>query len=596
MIRRSVLWIAVVCVAASAFGAGAGEPEPEINLLQETPNYAKVLADQWSGKDVPSNVELYPGGLEHYGLLRETAKSRSLTLEEAIAMALANNTNLKIQRLGPLAAREQVRSSQAIFDPTLYGDFSYDRAAQLSSSYLRPEGTGVPASLVGTLALLGPPVNSAHNINVDGGVRKTLLSGGQLSLSWRNNRLTTNSSFTRLSPQYTTNFILSLNQPLLRDFGWRFSTLLVRVARNAREQSIYQYEAQVASIILQVEQAYWNLVQAIENIRVQEKGLAASRELQRQNEGKYNVGTLPQTAVLEARADVARLDANLIQAHTAQELARDNLRALLNYREPGTNALVMIDPADEPKVVPYDVDLERSLSTALQSRPELIAAQLAIKGSGMMLKVAENQLLPRLNAVGTLGTNGLSGGRVVTQTTDATTGEVTTLVNPYNGPYEDSLNRSFDGRYYSYSAGVTLEIPIGNAQAKADYARSRIDLESSQRQLQQEQESVTLEVKSAVTSLLSDLKSIEATRIARQLAEENVRNQQARYDVGLATTKDLLDFQNQLTQAQAAEVQSLTGYNVDLARLRLAEGTLLESRNVVVDKGEDVPTPWWAHF
>jgi outer membrane protein len=185
---------------------------------------------------------------------------------------------------------------------------------------------------------------------------------------------------------------------------------------------------------------------------------------------------------------------------------------------------------------------------------------------------------------------------VVTQTTDATTGEVTTLVNPYNGPYEDALNRAFDGRYYSYSAGVTLEIPIGNAQAKADYARSRIDLESSQRQLQQEQESVTLEVKSAVTSLLSDLKSIEATRIARQLAEENVRNQQARYDVGLATTKDLLDFQNQLTQAQAAEVQSLTGYNVDLARLRLAEGTLLESRNVVIDKGEDVPTPWWAHF
>jgi outer membrane protein TolC len=114
--------------------------------------------------------------------------------------------------------------------------------------------------------------------------------------------------------------------------------------------------------------------------------------------------------------------------------------------------------------------------------------------------------------------------------------------------------------------------------------------------MQQQQESVTLEIKKAVTTLQSDLQSIDATRIARELSDENLRNQQARYDVGLATTKDILDFQDQLTQARFAEVNALTRYRTDLADLHRAEGTLLQRRNILVDRGAQEETPWWAYF
>ncbi|MBI1816328.1 MAG: TolC family protein [Deltaproteobacteria bacterium] len=545
-----------------------------IRLLDDIPNYATALASQWRSADVSPRIGQFITDTSHYGRLRELTAPESLALSDCIALALANNTSLEISRLGPLGARAQVRRSYAIFDPSLFADASKDRSVRESGNILQ-----------------GALNSETDNVNVDGGVRKTLTSGGQLTASWRNNRLVSNSSFLTLRPQYTTDFVLSLNQPLLRDFGLYFTTLQVRIARTTEQSAVKTYEASLANTIKSVEQAYWSLVQANENVSVQEQGLTLAKELQRQNEGKFNVGAAPRTAVLEAQAEVARREADLIKARTASSIARDSLRALLNAGRDGGASLAVVEPGDKPVVEPYSIDLDRSLASALERRPELAAAKLSLQGSGMQLKIAENQLLPRLNAVGLLGTNGLSGGAVPKTNT---AGQI--VINPYNGPYEDGLNRNFDGRYYEYSAGVTVEVPLSNIQARADYSQAHVGVEQARLSLQQLQESVTLEVKTAVTNLQSDLKSIEATRIARELAEENLRNQKARYDVGLATTKDLLDYLDRLTQAKFAETSALTTYNTDLAELRRVEGTLLEARHVELTAGEDEPTPFWAQF
>ena len=254
--------------------------------------------------------------------------------------------------------------------------------------------------------------------------------------------------------------------------------------------------------------------------------------------------------------------------------------------------LAMIEPADKPTVTAYPVDLERSLKTALEQRPELLAARLDVHTQGLQQKVAENQLLPRVDFAGSIGVNGLSGGRPT----------VNLLDSPFQAPaqlgggYSRSLDLLSDGRFYDYVAGAKVEIPLGNSQAKADYAAAKITLEQSRLSLQRLQETVTLEVKQAVSNLSSDLKSIDATRLARELAEENVRNQRARYDVGLATTKDLLDFQDRLTLASFAEVQALTTYNTDLAEMRRVDGTLLSSRNVLIERLPPEAVPWWENF
>jgi len=566
----------------------AAVPAPEVDLLNQAPNIGHAFVRQLSGA-VGADVTAAQQSTEHYGRLEDTESPQALSLAQCIDLALQNNTDLKIQRLGPVAAANQVRTTRAIFDPMLFASASRDRTNTVNPVRTNAEVFGPTSTII-----------FQQNLNTDIGLRKTLLSGGQLSLSWQNTRLKTDPSIAaELVPQYVTRLGLSLNQPLLRDFGWRYSLLFVKVAQNLQKESYFQYEAAIATVIATVERAYWSFVLAIEDVRVQEDGLALSKELLRQNESKFKVGTLPQTALLEAKSEVARREADLIRARNQRNNARDALRAIINYPKPEAGPLAMVEPSDKPVVTPYQIDLESSLRTGLEQRPELIAARLEIRGKGLQRKAAENQLLPRLNIVGSIGANGLSGspsGPAFEFPLGA--GETVEIApNPFaQGGYGRALELLHDGRFYSYSIGAVVEIPLSNAKAKADYTAANLGLEQSRLALQKLEEGVTLEIKQAVSNLETDLRSIDATRLARELAEENLRNQQARYDVGLVTTKDLLDFQDKLTQARAAEVQALTTYNSDLAEMRRVEGSLLSARNVVVERASPETPPWWARF
>jgi len=582
----TTLWLAVPVRAQEPAAAPAPQ---DVRLLDAVPNYAEILVHQWSA-GVPQDVIDAERSVDQYGRLLATKPVQATSLTDCIVLAVQNNTDLQISRLGPVSAATQVRSARAIFDPVLFGDVLRDRATT-------PVGSISPFSLGG-----GSTSSFTQHTNWDAGLRKTLLSGGQLSLSWTNSRLvTTKSVINLLVPQYTTTLGLSLNQPLLRDFGWQHALLMVEVAQNTEQQVYHQYEATIAAVVTQVEQAYWSLVLAIQSVEVQENGLALATELLRQNQGKFNVGAMPQTAVLEAKVNVASREALLIQARNARDIARDNLRAIINFRKPDAPGLLMIDPQDKPTVVPYDINIERSLRTALEQRPELIAARLNVHGKGLLRKSAENQLLPKLNFIGGIGLNGLSGSSAGTlDIPNPTPGAPPTALAASNpslvGGYGSALDLLPDGRYYSYSAGATIEIPLDNAQAKAGYAQANITLEQSRLGLQKLQESVTLEITTAVSNLGTDLKSIDATHIARELAEENLRNQKARYDVGLATTKDLLDYSDRLTAVRFAEVQALTRYNSDLAELRRVDGTLLSARNILIERVTPEKAPWWASF
>lgn len=565
----------------------ADSPGQRVQLFDQVPNYAEILVHQWSS-GVPGDVTSAEQSTEHYGRLLD-APPHPLSVAEAIELALQNNTQLKIQRLGPSAAAAQVRRAQGAFDAAVVGNVSRDRATT-------PAGTLSPF-------VTTAPVLFQQNLKFNAGLQKMLQTGGQLSLLWQNDRFLTNPSVVNeLLPQYTTSLTLSLNQPLLRNFGWRYSLLFVEVAQNTEQATYQQYEAAIATLISQVERTYWALVLAIEAIDVQEQGLVLANEVLRQNQGKFKVGALPQTAVLEAQSEVARREANLIRTRNLRDNARDNLRAVINYPAPNGGPLLMIEPQDKPTVVPFDIDLNRSLQRALEQRPELIAARLVVHNYGLQRKIAENQLLPQLNFVGGIGVNGLSGNAqapVTLPNLSPTPGAPTVIAaaNPsLVGDYGRALELLPDGRYYNYTAGAVIQIPIDNSTAKADYSAANIGFQQSRLSLQQLEESVTLEVKTAVSNLQTDLKSIDATRIARELAEENVRNQKARYDVGLATTKDLLDFQDRLTQAQALEVEALTRYNADLAEMHRVDGTLLAARNVVVERAPASGVPWWEKF
>ncbi|MCX8071963.1 MAG: TolC family protein [Candidatus Binatia bacterium] len=549
-----------------------------LEVLEQIPGVGEVLRDQWSA-ELPGDARAAETDLSHYGLLLE-AKMQPATLSQCIALALENNTGLRVQRLNPIAAAAEVRRARAAFDPRFFATLTRDRATQPATTFLFAGGS---------------PVLFNQNFTLNAGIRKTLLTGGQISVQFSNNRRLTNPSLANpLVPLYTTSLSVNLVQPLLQNFGWRYSLLLVDIATATQQAAYHQYVASITNLVAQVERAYWGLVLAKENVRVQEQGLELAREILRQNEGKFRVGALPQTAVLEAQANVASREAALIRARNAVVVARDQLRALINAKTEEATALLNLDPEDRPTVEPYATDLKASLERALEQRPELAAARTDVRAKSLQRKVAENQLLPQLNLVAGIGVNGLSGREQRVLFGDP---PQPVRVNPsYVGGYGDALALLPDGRFYNYAIGATIEVPLANAQSKAAYAQSNIQFQQSHLNLQQLQEAVTLEVKTAIANLESDLKAIEATRVARLAAEENVRNQKARYDVGLATTKDLLDYTEQLTRAQFAEAEALVRYNTDLAELRRVEGTLLQARNVIVEPPAEEKPSWWARF
>lgn len=567
------------------------------HLLDDVPNLATVLRDQWSNR-LPGGP--YDSALSNYGLLKEDLAPRPITLTESIALALEHNTGMQIQALNPISAAAQVRRAYSQFDPELFGDTAKRRTNS-------PVQTISPFTNADPFNDSDQPSLFSDQVDWNAGVRKRLLTGGLLSGQWNNARLSSNPTVVNLvNPDYVTSLNLSLTQPLLRDFGWRFALLVVDVAQIGEEQAYQVYKAQVAGLVENVERAYWTYVLAIENVRVEVRGLELAKELLRQNQSRFNVGSLPRTSVLESEAEVARREANLVTSSALERIARDNLRALINARQDDGEALIMIEPADKPGVTATVFDLDESLQVAYMQRPELLAARANVDGRRVERKIAENRLLPRLDLVGSIGLNGLGGsdaGLVAPTPTvppgqpTPTPGAFSFIPNPQVlGGYNRSLELLTDGRYYQYLIGAQIVIPLDNAAAEADFAQAKVNAEAARLTLRQTEENVTLEITQAVNNLKALLRRIDATRVARELADENVRNQQARYDVGLATTKDLIDFQDRLTQAYRDEITAVATYAIELARLHFAEGSLLDRRNVALARSAQEGAPWWARF
>ncbi len=543
-------------------------------LLDDVPNYVEVLREQWSDQRAE---DLYG---RYFGLLSDDSPEQAVSLEQCVALALQNNTGLRVGRLNPILATNEVRRARSVFDPAIFAGIGKSR----STDPLTNDNALLPDGLIRTFR---------NDVTWNAGVRKTLISGGQLSTEWTNRRTTAPPSVLAvLVPEYSTELNLSLNQPLLRGFGWRYALLQVDVAENVEEAAYYEYAAQVANLVSAVESRYWTLVLADENVTVEKQGLELARELLRQNQGRFDVGALPRTAVLESEAEVARREANLVRAENLRRIARDALSNLVNAGDDDSTDTLLLKPTERPRLPEYEIDTRRSFESAIATRPELIAARLDVDSKQLLERAAQNQLLPRLDFGGSIGLSGM-GGR---QALDMAFGQPLEIQPRVNDGYDSALNLLTDGRFYQYNVGVQLEVPINNAAAKAEYTRSKIESARSQLSLRQLEESVTLEIKNAIDNIRSDLKSIDATRVASRLAEENVRNQKARYEVGLATTKDLIDFQERLTRARQAEIQSLTQYNTDLAELRRSDGTLLEHRNIQMRRVAKEDTPWWAKF
>ena len=563
---KRALFFVVLYLTAIVSPSGAAEPVSQAQDFRETPNPFQILGNQWS--DYPPPQPVY--NLEFLRTAdRETA---SMTLKEAVFVGLKNNPGMEVDRLEPFRAAEQTMIEKSIFDPTLNLEFHKDYTVD-------PHGTDTSSA---TKFFQAVQTNQNRDYNVS--LKKLLVTGAQLELSFLNNVFIGSLQNQALKPQFRPRVGFSLTQPLLRDFGWGLTAIFVRIDENREGVSALGYQAKLSQMIQRITAAYWGVVYARENLTVQKKGVEAAGALLTGAEARVRIGVLAPVAVTEARAEKARREELVIVAENDLEVARMTLRLTLNLNPQQTFMPRQVEPSDSPSVEPVALDRAASLESGLTRRPEILSAGLTIQNQTLQSRYAENQLLPRLDLRAGAGLTGIAG--------DLKPG----TESPFPGNYSRSLDRLGSGNYYNYSVGVVLQIPLSNAQARSKYAQARIELEQAQARRRDLVSQITLEVEKSLGDVESSFKRTQTTRRARELAEENLRGQERRFEVGLVTQKDVIDFQSKLLDAQGAELRAVTDYNNSIARLKLAEGTLLESYNVQVEGPKKESDPWWARF
>jgi outer membrane protein TolC len=564
--HRLVCLAVASLISSLAFASRVlGEPADAIAV----PSLGEQLRRQWTIEDIRPQPES-----RAYLQTRDDTVER-LSLREAVGAALENNPGIAVERLGPELARAEIDRANGVFDPTFEASATTDRSVTPTSS-----------------ALSGAQVVRQRENLFDLSLRKLLRTGATFTVAGQSREIDTNSQFVGLRPQYTPTLKFTLAQPLLKNFGLDLTVLLVRSAEAGSSVAYYQYVAQAVRLVRQVVEAYWGVVQVNESLKAEQDGLKLAQTLLRENEARVRAGTLPPVAVKEAQAEAASREERVIAAENAVAVATDTLRLLLQRNPERTFVPRPIEPTESPEIRDVAVDEPEVLVNAAERRPEVLQARYDIENRQILAKIRRNNLLPGLDLRASYGLNGLSG-REVPQV-DFRTGE--TAVTPFSGDYGKSLDRLTSNDFNSYSAGLSFTLPLGNNTAEAEYVQSRIDVRRGELAYRQLLASVTLEARKAIADARSSSKRITVSRLARELAQENLEQQHKRYDVGLATTKDILDFQQRLTAARAAEIKALIDYNVSLAALRQAEGTLLGQFDIVVDTLPPHPTPLWARF
>jgi outer membrane protein len=553
-------------------------------------NLPRIFAHQWS-----LTQELAPDNVISERYLRsEDPNARGLTLKEAIYIAMKNNPSLKAAELDPVASMETVREANGTFDPNLTAQGDVEKTVVPVTSELQTAGATAF-------------VQKFYDWNF--GLNKvSAITNGTFGATFNNDRSLSNSSFAGVNPAYTPNLALSLSQPLLQNFGWQWATINVQIAESGQKQAQWTYGQAIQDFVQKIGGDYWFVVLSEENLEVARAALVFNLDLVRQNAISVKVGTLAPINLQEAQSAAATAEANVYTAEANLKNSRVQLRQDVMLNPYGTFIPEEIQPLTRPN--PQErivVDEQRALELAVLYVPSLGSMREAIRDALLQVKFSENQVLPQLNLgaqfglTSTAGTTPCEVSSISKVTPNCrvpipgTTGLNGTKV-PFGGIYGDALDRLWGFTYYNYAAVLTFQMPLDNAVPRAALAQARVLYEQQRVLYRAALSQAVVNVQSSIANLYADQKRAAATASATYYARQALHDEEVMFRVGMATTHDLLQFQEEEVSAEGNQVQA----EVDLENAKLAlahsDGTLLQQFNINWQVENPHEVPWYAAF
>jgi len=489
-----------------------------------------------------------------------------LSLKNYLELVMANNTDIQIEFLTVESPKNAILRAMQTWDPLGTASFTSTRATTPSTGALQGASTVVS---------LEQPANFTF--------QQMLPTGMTYTVGFSGSKSTSNSAFQSLNPALGADLSVSFSQPLLRNRGAAVNRINLMLARGRATISEITLRASLLQLVNAAENAYWDVIQARENLRVQQSALSLARESLKLFQKELELGAISPLDIYNPEQQEATAQLGVSQAQFALEQSWNALRRQIGADlSPAVRSLpVVLTETAEPPAGGLDLDAEEAVRRAQAARPEVRSALQSLSLDDLGIRQAKNEILPDVEFTGGFTTQGV-GGVYYPGTSVLDSGGGTTPAPPVPGGFTDALRQMFGFGYPVYSFGLNVTLPIRTHAAVADMADAMVQKKRDALAVRTIRQQVRLSVLNAINSLNSSREALKLAVTARDFAQKYLDAENQKYQLGAEPMQFVLQAQTQLSQAESSVVQNQVGLRRNLLNLLTQTGELLDDRGIVV--------------
>ena len=463
-----------------------------------------------------------------------------LTLNDCIAQAFRNNSEILVKEISPRLRMDDVKIAWSEFEPSLTGGYNLYYNAEKSSN-LFYEG-----------------VSKTRDITANVGIGGKLVTGARYNVGLELDRYWNNSIIQKINPAYAVEPKVTITQPLFRGFGVDVNEANIRISRNNKLMSDQDFIGTAIDIVTRTKNVYYLFFYTMENRSIAALALERAASLLDINKARYAKGLASSVDLLETEAAVSEKEKNLISSEKALQKAEDDLKFVTNIIDDPGMWNSRLELADKPGLEAAEADLIEALETAFDHRPDYKAAELDLKNRDIQVMVTKNGLLPMVDLKGSFGLNGI----------DRNTARAF---------------KKIDTDYEEWNLGAQVTIPFGMGD-RARYDQAKLQKKQALIAFKRLEQAIILEVRDKVRNVEIQYRMVKAAELALEKERENYSAQSERYAAGQVSTHDMLDYQDKLSRAELDHVRALIDYNIILAELDKVQGVTLENNGIIVEE------------
>lgn len=502
-----------------------------------------------------------PPSVDRVGV--DVANQLSLSIDEAIRLALQNNNDIDASRNDVQIAEFNLRGARGVYDPLLLSENYYE-------SLTTPTASAIGGAVNGA-------VTQTRYFGSAGVTGFSPWFGGNYSALFDSARTESSSTNALLNPQFPTTLNFTYTQPLFRNLFFDNNRRQIEIQKKNLSLTDAQFRQRAIEVIAQVERAYWDLVFALRNLQVQIDAVKQARIQLESNQRQVAKGVLAPIDIVAASTQITMFEQNVYTAQEDVTRAENTLKTLMLPDRTADVWARALTPVSPVSLEPPRIAVEVAIAEALKSRPEITQLETNAEINKIDRRYYRDQTKPQIDLVGSYSAQGLAG-------TLTPRGQMPQFNVPANlvGGYRDSLGNLIARDYPSYRVGVTISLPWGNRVAKANLGRTLVEGDRIKNQREQTEQVIEAEVRNATQALRSSEARLSAALATRQSAEQLYQSEERRFRAGTTTFFLVQQRQTELLTARSRELQAQTDLNKAISEFQRSTGTTLTANNVTV--------------